>query len=163
MTRHLTVVLLALLVAIVWTFAGIGFVRTVWGGSSTGGAYGGALAQFSPVPSGPSPLYATSTSTLWYGGTATWMCNPGGNGGPRSRCTRGHGYGEMAVGVPWRLRHTFPIGSRVRICRSDRPVCVVVKVVDVNACVSWDLFAVAFRKLAPLSVGRIVVTVRREP
>lgn len=46
-------------------------------------------------------------------------------------------------------------GKRVRVCY--RGSCVVVKIVDCNcqARRSIDLFADAFRRLAPLSAGRL--------
>jgi hypothetical protein len=46
-------------------------------------------------------------------------------------------------------------GKRVRACY--RGSCVVVKIIDCNcqATRSIDLFADAFRKLAPLSAGRL--------
>ena len=53
----------------------------------------------------------------------------------------------------WRL-----YGQRVRVCYRTR--CVTVKIIDCNcqAHRAIDLYADAFRKLAPLSAGRIQVT-----
>ena len=82
--------------------------------------------------------------------TATWYCLPG-----TSRCHRGYPSGLYAAISPdlWRL-----YGQRVRVCYRTR--CVTVKIIDCNcqAHRAIDLYADAFRKLAPLSAGRIQVT-----
>ena len=149
MTRRqfLALLVLAFVLAIAWTLAAPLPAATSLGG--TGSALVGA---------GPA-----------FRARASWYCWPGGAGAPRSRCTRGHPWTELAgaagPGLPFRL------GERVRICRAIRPsngqqiACVVVRLVDrCPTCGQGiDLYASAFRRLAPLSVGRITVTVGRAP
>lgn len=87
-------------------------------------------------------------------GTATWYCLPG-----RSRCTRGYPGGLYAAISRDLL---FLRGKRVRVCHGSS--CVVVKVIDCNCgkgvTKSIDLYADAFRAIAPLTAGRIKVTIR---
>ena len=79
--------------------------------------------------------------------SATWYCLPG-----TSRCSRSHSGGLYAAISPdlESLR-----GKRVRVCY--RSSCVVVTIIDCNcqATRSIDLYADAFRQLAPLSAGRL--------
>jgi rare lipoprotein A (peptidoglycan hydrolase) len=88
---------------------------------------------------------------------ATWYCDPA----RHSRCTRGHPWTELAgaagPGLPYR------VGERVLVRYRGRSV--VVRLIDrCPTCgAGIDLYASAFRRLAPLSVGRIVVTVGRWP
>lgn len=82
---------------------------------------------------------------------ATWYCLAG-----RSRCPRSAQNGLYAAISPdleW-LR-----GKDIRVCYKSS--CVVVRVIDCNcqATRAVDLFADAFMRLAPLSRGRIPVTI----
>jgi hypothetical protein len=98
-------------------------------------------------------LFAVPSS---YAARASWYCLPG-----RSRCTRGHAWTELAgaagPGLP------FHVGERV--LERYRGRSVVVRLIDrCPTCgAGIDLYASAFRRLAPLSAGRIVVTVGRVP
>jgi hypothetical protein len=80
-------------------------------------------------------------------GTATWYCLPGVSRCPTVR--QGGLYAAISPDLGW-LR-----GKRVRVCY--RASCVVVQIVDCNcrATRSVDLFADAFRRLAPLGSGRL--------
>jgi hypothetical protein len=83
-------------------------------------------------------------------GTASWYC---GNG---SRCTRGYPGGLYAAIRRDLLGHR---GDRARVCSGHR--CVVVTIIDCNCGAGAnliDLYADAFGRLAPLSRGRIPVT-----
>lgn len=129
-----------------------------WAEHRYAGSAESEVAGSKPVPGGPDGLAAPTSIR----GTASWYCHDGRfRGAPRSRCTRGVPASTMAVAVPWKLRSQFPRGTRVRLCRASR--CVSATVRDVNVGPSWDCYAVVFNKLAPLSVGRITVTVRAVP
>lgn len=96
-----------------------------------------------PTPTAtPAPVSTAKAS-------ATWYCLPG-----VSRCTVGHRGGMYAAISPdltW-------LGDQVSVCTDD--MCIVVTVIDCNCQTTKgiDLYADAFRKLAPLGVGRIPVT-----
>lgn len=83
-------------------------------------------------------------------GTASWYCGHG------SRCTVGHSGGLYAAIRRDLLGHR---GERARVCTSRR--CVTVTIVDCNCGANAnliDLYADSFERLAPLSRGRIQVT-----
>lgn len=83
-------------------------------------------------------------------GTGSWYC---GNG---SRCTRGYPDGLYAAIRRDLLGHR---GDRARVCSGSR--CVVVTIIDCNCGPNAnliDLYSAAFSRLAPLSRGRIPVT-----
>ena len=88
-------------------------------------------------------------------GTATWYCVPG-----VSRCH--HAYsGGMYAAAGAELRIGKWRGRKVTVCQGDQ--CVRVTLIDWCACAGdrvIDLYGDAFRRLAPLSAGRIRVTVR---
>lgn len=88
--------------------------------------------------------------------SATWYCLPG-----RSACTRGYPAGGAYAAAGWRLAVGAWRGRVVRTCRVDRPTqCVLVRLIDRCACSGIDLYASAFRRLAPLGTGRVAVVVR---
>lgn len=95
------------------------------------------------------PAFASTGSSIE--GTATWYCSPG-----RSRCSRGFPGGLYAAISPDLL---WLRGGPVKVCHGAS--CVVVTVIDCNcqAHQSIDLYADAFSRLAPLSRGRIPVTI----
>lgn len=116
-----------------------------------------------PIRSRTQPTTRPTTETRTSGATSTgrtlkgiasWYCLPG-----RSRCTRGHSGGLYAA---IRRDLLYLRGKTVDVC-SSRTRCVTVKIIDCN-CGSHanliDLYADAFRMLAPLSRGRISVTIR---
>jgi len=85
-------------------------------------------------------------------GIASWYCLSG-----VSRCTRGHPSGLYAAIRRDLLQHR---GDRARVCVSVSR-CVVAVVIDCNCGRNAnliDLYADAFRVLAPLSRGRLAVT-----
>lgn len=114
------------------------------------------LEQVVPVPpdSEPAVTAAPSPEPLVSYASATWYCLPG-----VSRCTVGHSGGLYAAISP-DLRW---LGGRLRVCSDDS--CVVVFVIDCNcqAVRGIDLYADAFSVLAPLSVGRMTVTLTALP
>lgn len=84
-------------------------------------------------------------------GIASWYCKAG-----TSRCTRGHSGGLYAA---IRRDLLFLRGKVISVCSSK---CIHVKVIDCNCGVHAnliDLYSDAFRLLAPLSAGRIRVTI----
>lgn len=86
-------------------------------------------------------------------GTASWYC---GNGSP---CTRGYPGGLYAAAGP-ALRVGDWRGRSVQVCRLS--TCIRVRLIDWCACPNGrvlDLYADAFRRLAPLSQGLVKVTV----
>lgn len=99
------------------------------------------------VPVTPKPSRGARTR-----GTATWYCG--------SRCTRGYPGGLYAAAGS-ELRTGAWRGRRVTVCAGER--CVRVTLIDTCACKGEriiDLYADAFRQLAPLSRGVLKVTVR---
>lgn len=103
-----------------------------------------------PLPD-PAPAMHRAAS-----GTATWLCDP-----PRwSRCTAGYGEGSLVAAAGSELQHAGWRGSWVRVSHGGRSV--EVQLVDSCACKGEriiDLYAVAFRRLAPTSAGVIDVQV----
>lgn len=96
------------------------------------------------------PLPRSRTS-----GVASWYCLQG-----RSRCTSGYPGGLYAAvrrDLLW-LR-----GKTINVCQSGTRRCVKVVVIDCNCgphANVIDLYSDAFRRLAPLSRGRLDVTLR---
>lgn len=92
---------------------------------------------------------APTTSSIT--GTATWYCLAG-----VSRCTRTAQNGLYAAISP---DLDFLRGKAISVCYGAS--CVTVEVIDCNCSAhrSIDLYADAFRMLAPLSAGRIKVTI----
>ena len=87
-------------------------------------------------------------------GTATWYCLAG-----RSRCSVGRTGGLYAAISP---DLDFLRGRAISVCSGAS--CVIVTVRDCNCgpgvTKAVDLYADAFRVLAPLSAGRLKVTIR---
>lgn len=106
----------------------------------------------SPTPR-PTPLPTpTPAPSVTVSATATWYCLSG-----VSRCTRGHSGGLYAAVSPdldW-------LGSPLEVCTTTK--CVTISVIDCNcqARHGIDLYSDAFIRLAPLSMGRISVTLTR--
>lgn len=95
-----------------------------------------------PTPEPVAPRTSHSTTV-----TATWYCEPG-----LSRCSVGRSdglYAAISPDLEW-LR-----GKAIRVCYGAS--CVVVSIIDCNcqATQAIDLYADAFRELAPLSAGRL--------
>jgi len=99
------------------------------------------------------PFLIVAPGTVWEDGVATWYCLPG-----VSPCTNGHSAEGMYAAIS--RGYGLPRGSVLSVCRQER--CVTVTAIDTCAagprCV--DLYAAAFTLLAPLSTGRIAVTVQ---
>lgn len=106
------------------------------------------------VPTAEPAIPASSAgdaSVSGQSGTATWFCLEG-----VSRCTYGVSDGMYAA---IRRDLLFLLGRRVRVC-ADR--CIEVTIIDCNCGPSAnliDLYSTAFLQLAPLSDGRVQVTV----
>jgi len=100
------------------------------------------------------PAFASTGSSIE--GTATFYCNHDASRGPLSRCSGGLPGGLYAAISPDLL---WLRGRQVQVCYES--TCVVVRVADCNcqANQSIDLYADAFVQLAPLSRGRIPVTI----
>jgi len=101
----------------------------------------------------PEPVASLETSHS-VEGTASWYCSPG-----RSRCSVGRTgglYAAISRDLLW-LR-----GRAISVCSGAS--CVVVTVIDCNCgpgvTKAVDLYADAFKVLAPLSAGRLKVTIR---
>jgi len=92
--------------------------------------------QSRPVPAGAAPQLIVRV---------TWYCGHG------SRCTRGYGAGCLCAAASPDLGSW--LGKLVTVRRADRSVTV--RIVDCNcrAHRALDLYAIAFARLAPLSVG----------
>lgn len=103
--------------------------------------------------SAPSRRPSRIVREVAYAIRATWYC---GNG---SRCTRGYGPECYCAAISPDLRSWA--GSLVRACVGSR--CVTVRLIDCNCQAEHgiDLYAVAFRALAPLSVGELTVRLER--
>lgn len=104
----------------------------------------------------PPPPQATILS-----GTASWYCNSDRSRGPISRCMRGHPGGLYAA-----IRRDLLSmrGDVVNVCSSA--ACVRVRIVDCNCGRNAnliDLYADAFERIAPLSAGRVHVTIQGGP
>lgn len=100
-----------------------------------------------PVPA----VRSTGVASRAVAVRGTWYCDP-----PRSRCTRGYPASGMYAAISPDLRAWT--GRLVRVRYAGRSV--VVRIVDCNCQAEHaiDLFAAAFRQLAPTSVGEITVT-----
>lgn len=88
-------------------------------------------------------------------GTATFYCNKDATRGPLSRCTRGHPDGLYAAISP---DLAFLTGKTVRVSYGASYVDVVIIDCNCRATRSIDLYADAFVRLAPLTLGRLHVT-----
>lgn len=101
------------------------------------------------------PVKSPKTDTTMISGVATWYCNRNASRGPLSRCPSGYSGGLYAAISPDLL---YLRGKTVLVCATS---CVRVKVVDCDcqAKRAIDLFADAFMVIAPLSAGRISVTI----
>jgi hypothetical protein len=101
----------------------------------------------------PEPVVSLETSHS-VDGTATWYCLAG-----RSRCSVGRTGGLYAAISP---DLDFLRGRAISVCSGAS--CVIVTVRDCNCgpgvTKAVDLYADAFRVLAPLSAGRLKVTIR---
>lgn len=116
-----------------------------------------AAASPRPAPSRKAPsrgapvASGTRITAVQYAVRSTWYCDP-----PRSRCTAGYPSDGLYAAISPDLRTWTGRLVRVRYGGST----VTVRVVDCDCAAehSIDLYAVAFRRLAPLSVGEITVT-----
>jgi hypothetical protein len=91
-------------------------------------------------------------------GTATWYCNDGQRG--TAYCTRGYGPDDMVAAIDTDLGFDKGDVVLVRSLAGDEQVTVTI--VDVCGCPGnrlIDLTSGAFRRLAPLGVGVLPVTV----
>jgi rare lipoprotein A (peptidoglycan hydrolase) len=91
-------------------------------------------------------------------GTATWYCNDGQRG--TSYCTRGYGPEDMVAAIDTDLG--FDKGDVVLVRSLAGPESVTVTIRDVCGCPGSrliDLTSGAFRRLAPLGIGVLPVTV----
>jgi hypothetical protein len=91
-------------------------------------------------------------------GTATWYCNDGQRG--TSSCTRGYGPEDMVAAIDTDLGFDKGDVVLVRSLAGDEQVTVTI--VDVCGCPGnrlIDLTSGAFRRLAPLGIGVLPVTV----
>jgi hypothetical protein len=111
---------------------------------------------------GPSRRLAPAlpeTATSDVHGTATWLCDP-----PKyPRCTRGYGESSFVAAAGSEIPRSWR-GRLVRVWHEGRHVDV--RLVDSCACKDArviDLYAIAFRRLAPTSLGEIFVTVELAP
>lgn len=115
-----------------------------------GGAPRTEIGEPLEVVRGDLPDTATTTR-----GTATWLCDP-----PRwTRCTKGYPEGSMVAARGSEIPRSWR-GKMVRVWHGKRHVDV--RIVDACACKGAriiDLYAVAFRRLAPTSRGEISVRV----
>lgn len=106
-----------------------------------------SLVKATPRPTPPpNPTHSVS-------GRAAWYCNNG------SGCPAGYSGGLYAAAGPG-LRVGNWRGRTVSVCGSGN--CIAVKLVDWCACGGAreiDLFADAFRRLAPLSTGTVAVRI----
>lgn len=115
------------------------------------------LAVLSTTAAAPTaPPLEGEVGTALVSGTSTWYCDP-----PRwPRCTAGYPEGSMVAAAGSELQHEGWRGSWVRVSHGGRSV--VVQLVDTCACRGGrviDLYAVAFRQLAPQALGEIDVEV----
>ena len=113
-----------------------------------------ALATHRPAATVPPPTERPAASMSGHSitGVASWYCRPG-----VSRCTRGHPGGLYAA-IRRDLLTTWR-GRDVKVCTASN--CVTVRVIDCLCAGGTgiiDLYADAFIHLAPLSRGRIHVT-----
>jgi len=112
-------------------------------------------AQPKPPPRTAQPALSSTGSSE---GTATFYCNHDASRGRLSRCSRGFAGGLYAAISPDLL---WLRGSPVQVCYEAS--CVNVTVIDCNCgpgvTKAIDLYADAFVRLAPLSRGRIPVTI----
>ncbi len=134
-----------------------------------GDASAGLPAAPRPRPPGAAPggpglsrrvapaLPETATSDVH--GTATWLCDP-----PKyPRCTRGYGESSFVAAAGSEIPRSWR-GRLVRVWHEGRHVDV--RLVDSCLCKGArviDLYAIAFRRLAPTSLGEIFVTVELAP
>jgi hypothetical protein len=91
-------------------------------------------------------------------GTATWYCNEGQRG--TAYCTRGYGPDDMVAAIDTDLG--FDKGDVVTVRSLAGDESVTVRIVDVCGCPGnrlIDLTSGAFRRLAPLGIGVLPVTV----
>lgn len=120
--------------------------------SPTPGASPSPTALIAPTSEPTTPDASPGdVSVSGQSGTATWFCLEG-----VSRCTYGVSDGMYAA---IRRDLLFLLGRRVRVC-ADR--CIEVTIIDCNCGPSAnliDLYSTAFLQLAPLSDGRVRVTV----
>lgn len=114
-----------------------------------------------PAGDAPSPsagMQETILHAVRFTGTATWYC---GNGSP---CTQGYGPDDLVAAID-RKDTTFRKGDVVVVryhCGDGCLRAVKVRIVDTCACADRrviDLTTGAFRRLAPLGMGVLPVTV----
>lgn len=109
------------------------------------------------VPQVQAPVVVVATVT---NGVASWYCDP-----PRwPRCTVGYPEDKLVAAI--RTDLLGHRGERARVCLAGSKRCTEVTVVDCNCAPGAnliDLYAVAFRKLAPTDAGRIDVALEWLP
>jgi hypothetical protein len=101
----------------------------------------------------PSPTPGRYPGASVSGITATWYCRAG-----VSRCTAGYSPSCLCAAISPDLAYLR--GRHVDVCAGGRCVRVLVVDCDCAAHRGIDLYAAAFEGLAPLSRGRITVTIR---
>lgn len=106
-----------------------------------------------PHQAKPQPTRTARPTSI--AGTATYYCNKDATRGPLSRCTRGHPDGLYAAISP---DLAFLTGKTVRVSYGASYVDVVIIDCNCRATRSIDLYADAFVRLAPLTLGRLHVT-----
>lgn len=100
----------------------------------------------------PQTRQGTTKRAILTSGVASWYCKSG-----VSRCTRGHPGGMYAA---IRRDLLYLRGKSIKVCDSNN--CVTVTVIDCNCgprANLIDLYSDAYRRLAPLSTGRINVRI----
>lgn len=118
----------------------------------------GPTATVAAFPgSSPAPARTTTPGRPSLRLSATYYCRAG-----VSRCTRGYpdrrGVADLFAAISPDLRYLR--GRQVSVCRPGGS-CVSVRIIDCNCAATRaiDLYADAFARLAPLSLGRISVVV----
>lgn len=104
------------------------------------------------VKTKPVTRQGTTSSAILAKGQASWYCKTG-----VSRCTRNHPGGMYAA---IRRDLLYLRGKTIKVCDSNN--CVYVTIIDCNCgprANLIDLYSDAYRKLAPLSTGRINVRI----
>lgn len=164
-TRHFIEVVLALLAGV-----GLGFVIATSSSAASRPAgipdsgldYRPLAAPHGPLPSpssatrtGPARIEVSPDPTVppasSIEGSATWYCSA------TSACTAGYGPSDLVAAID----PTLGIAKGTRVTVTHEGSEVTVRIVDVCACAGSrviDLTSGAFKRLAPLSAGRIRVT-----
>jgi rare lipoprotein A (peptidoglycan hydrolase) len=144
-----SVLLVALVVVVATPRSVQSAAHPVAGPSGAPSAYTSAISEAAGSPRAAAPRIR---------GTATWYCNDGQRG--TSSCTRGYGPEDMVAAIDTDLGFDKGDVVLVRSLAGDEQVTVTI--VDVCGCPGSrliDLTSGAFRRLAPLGIGVLPVTV----